>query len=62
MVAKKISEDKMAKKVSKRTAALLAKLEEGKVYDLKSGVEKVKELKSAKFDEMVEPDKEHMHP
>ena len=44
----------MAKKVSKRTAALLAKLEEGKVYDLKSGVEKVKELKSAKFDEMVE--------
>ena len=44
----------MAKKVSKRTQALLAKLEEGKVYDLKSGVEKVKELKSAKFDEMVE--------
>lgn len=42
------------KKVSKRLQALQAKLEEGKIYTLEEGVNKVVELKSAKFDETVE--------
>ena len=44
----------MAKKVSKRYKALLEKIEKGKAYSLEEAVKKVKELKSANFDETVE--------
>ncbi len=44
----------MSKKHSKRYQQLLAKIEKGKTYTLEEAVEKVRELKSAKFDETVE--------
>ena len=44
----------MAKKISKRYKALLEKIEKGKKYSLEEAVKKVKELKSANFDETVE--------
>ncbi|MRJ02311.1 MAG: 50S ribosomal protein L1 [Epsilonproteobacteria bacterium] len=44
----------MAKKHSKRYRALLEKIEKGKRYSVSEAVEKVRELKSAKFDETVE--------
>ena len=43
----------MAKKHSKRYQELLKKIEKD-VYSLKEAAEKVKELKSANFDESVE--------
>jgi large subunit ribosomal protein L1 len=44
----------MSKKISKRKQALLAKIDKDKVYTIDEAVEKIKELKSAKFDETVE--------
>ena len=44
----------MAKKHSKRYQELLKKIENNKIYNLDEAVEKVKDLKSAKFDETVE--------
>lgn len=44
----------MAKKVSKRTQALLEKVAEKDIYSLSDASSKVKELASAKFDETVE--------
>ncbi len=44
----------MAKKHSKRYQELLKKIEKNKVYDVQEAVEKIKDLKSAKFDETVE--------
>ena len=44
----------MAKKISKRKQALLEKIDKNKNYTIDEAVEKVKELKSAKFDETVE--------
>ncbi len=41
-------------KISKRYKSLLEKVEEGKVYGLSEACAKIKELKSAKFDESVE--------
>ncbi len=42
------------KKYGKKYRAALEKIEAGKKYDLESGVAKVKEIASAKFDETVE--------
>lgn len=42
------------KNISKRRQALLAKIEKGKEYSIDEGAVKVKELKSANFDETVE--------
>ena len=42
------------KKHGKKYRAALEKIEEGRKYDLESGVAKVKEIASAKFDETVE--------
>lgn len=42
------------KKMAKRLQNLNAKLEKGKVYDLESATNKIKDLASAKFDETVE--------
>ncbi len=42
------------KKYGKKYRAALEKIESGKKYDLESGVAKVKEIASAKFDETVE--------
>jgi large subunit ribosomal protein L1 len=42
------------KKHGKKYRAALEKIEEGRKYDLESGVAKVKEISSAKFDETVE--------
>jgi len=42
------------KKHGKKYRAALEKIEEGRKYDLESGVVKVKEIASAKFDETVE--------
>jgi len=42
------------KKRGKKYRAALEKIEEGKKYDLESGVAKVQEIASAKFDETVE--------
>ena len=44
----------MAKKISKRKQALLAKIDKNKKYSLEEAVKTVKELQSAKFDETVE--------
>jgi large subunit ribosomal protein L1 len=44
----------MAKKLSKRKQALLEKIEKDKIYTVDEAVAKMKELKSAKFDETVE--------
>ncbi|HHD74739.1 MAG TPA: 50S ribosomal protein L1, partial [Nitratifractor sp.] len=44
----------MAKKISKRKEALLAKIDREKEYTLNEAVATVKDLKSAKFDETVE--------
>jgi large subunit ribosomal protein L1 len=44
----------MAKKISKRKQALLDKIDKDKIYTIDEAVEKIKELKSAKFDETVE--------
>ncbi len=44
----------MAKKHSKRYQELLKKIEKDKIYSLEEAVEKIKDLKSAKFDETVE--------
>jgi large subunit ribosomal protein L1 len=44
----------MSKKISKRKKALLEKIDREKIYTIDEAVEKVKELKSAKFDETVE--------
>jgi len=44
----------MAKKISKRRQALLEKIDKDKEYSITEAVDKVKELKSAKFDETVE--------
>ena len=44
----------MAKKISKRKQALLEKIDKNKNYTIDEAVAKVKELKSAKFDETVE--------
>jgi large subunit ribosomal protein L1 len=44
----------MAKKISKRRQELLKKVDTTKVYGVDEAIEKVKELKSAKFDETVE--------
>ncbi len=44
----------MAKKISKRKQALLEKIDKNKIYSIDEAVEKIKELKSAKFDETVE--------
>jgi large subunit ribosomal protein L1 len=44
----------MAKKISKRKEALLAKIDKEKKYSLEEAVKTVKDLKSAKFDETVE--------
>jgi len=44
----------MAKKLSKRKQALLAKIDKEKKYPLEEAVKTVKDLKSAKFDETVE--------
>ncbi len=41
----------MAKKISKRVAANLAKVEAGKLYDVKAAIDLVKSCASAKFDE-----------
>jgi len=44
----------MAKKISKRKQALLAKIDKNKKYSLSEAVATVKDLQSAKFDETVE--------
>jgi large subunit ribosomal protein L1 len=44
----------MGKKYSKRFQQLLEKIEKGKEYSVEEAVNKIKELKSAKFDETVE--------
>jgi len=44
----------MAKKISKRKQALLAKIDKEKNYSLEEAIKTVKDLKSAKFDETVE--------
>jgi len=44
----------MAKKISKRKEALLAKIDKEKNYSLEEAVNTIKDLKSAKFDETVE--------
>ncbi len=44
----------MANKISKRKQALLEKIDKNKNYTIDEAVAKVKELKSAKFDETVE--------
>jgi large subunit ribosomal protein L1 len=44
----------MAKKHSKRYQELLKKIEKDKIYTMEEAVEKIKDLKSAKFDETVE--------
>jgi len=44
----------MAKKISKRKQALLAKIDKEKNYSLDEAIKTVKDLKSAKFDETVE--------
>jgi len=44
----------MAKKISKRKQALLAKIDKEKKYSIEEAVKTVKELKSANFDETVE--------
>jgi len=44
----------MAKKISKRKQALLAKIDKDKKYTIDEAVKTIKELKSAKFDETVE--------
>jgi len=44
----------MSKKITKRKEALLKKIDKDKVYNIDEGVAKVKELKSANFDETVE--------
>jgi len=44
----------MAKKISKRKQALLAKIDKDKNYSLDEAIKTVKDLKSAKFDETVE--------
>ncbi len=44
----------MAKKHSKRYQELLKKIEKDKIYNIDEAVEKIKDLKSAKFDETVE--------
>jgi large subunit ribosomal protein L1 len=44
----------MAKKISKRYSALLEKVDTEKVYSLENGVETLKGLQSAKFDESVD--------
>jgi large subunit ribosomal protein L1 len=42
------------KKHGKKYRAALEKIEEGRKYDLQSGVDKVKEISFAKYDETVE--------
>ena len=44
----------MARKHSKRYSELLKKIEKGKKYSIAEAIPKIKELKSAKFDETVE--------
>jgi len=44
----------MAKKISKRKQALLAKIDKDKNYSLDEAIKTIKDLKSAKFDETVE--------
>lgn len=44
----------MSKKHSKRYQELLKKVENDKIYNLDEAIEKIKDLKSAKFDETVE--------
>jgi large subunit ribosomal protein L1 len=44
----------MAKKISKRKQALLAKIDKEKDYSVEEAIKTVKDLKSAKFDETVE--------
>ncbi len=44
----------MAKKNSKRTQALLEKIDKNKIYNIDEAIETVKGLKSAKFDETFE--------
>ncbi len=44
----------MAKKISKRTQALLEKVDKNKIYNIDEAIETVKGLKSAKFDETFE--------
>ncbi|TLD97693.1 50S ribosomal protein L1 [Helicobacter jaachi] len=44
----------MGKKIAKRLQALQAKVDSEKIYDIQSGVNAVKSLASAKFDETVE--------
>jgi len=44
----------MAKKISKRKQALLAKIDKDKNYSVEEAVKTVKDLQSAKFDETVE--------
>jgi large subunit ribosomal protein L1 len=44
----------MSKKISKRKEALLKKIDKNKSYSIDEAVEKIKDLKSAKFDETVE--------
>ncbi|NPA50435.1 MAG: 50S ribosomal protein L1 [Epsilonproteobacteria bacterium] len=44
----------MSKRISKRRKALLEKIDKNKIYSIKEAVEKIKELKSANFDETVE--------
>jgi len=53
-VEAKNAEKKMAKKVSKRLQDLLTKIDKEKEYSTSEVISKVKELKSAKFDETVE--------
>ena len=48
------AEKKMAKKTTKRTAALDAKIDKTKSYSLQEAITLLPELKSAKFDETVE--------
>jgi len=44
----------MAKKISKRTQALLEKVDKNKIYNIDEAIETVKGLKSVKFDETFE--------
>ena len=48
------AEKKMAKKISKRTAKLLEKVDHTKEYSVDEAFDTLKELKSANFDETVE--------
>ncbi len=41
----------MSKKISKRKQTLLKKIDKDKTYSIDEAVAKIKELKSAKFDE-----------